>query len=185
MRIKYKVFIVLFMIVMILFSSGITYSIFNSTAALITENKKIAKFVFNASKVDLIEIPLVDMYPGSVEEYLFSVTNASQETISNITIEYQITIKTYHFMPLVIELISIEDDKEILIMNCNETYSRNSSNELVCNSSTLTMDYDAEVLNNYKLKVSFPEEYNTEEYSDLVDYIDLEISSWQKIGEKK
>lgn len=184
MKIKYKIFIILFLAVMTLFCSGITYSIFNSTATLNTVNNKIAKFVFNASKLDLIEIPLVDMAPGSVEEYLFAVTNSSQDTISNITIEYQITIKTYHFIPLVIELIDIDGEEESLIMKCDETYSRNSSNEIVCNSDVLTMSYDDEILDNYKLKVSFPIEYNSSEYSNLVDYIDLEISSWQKLEEK-
>ena len=35
--------------------------------------------------------------------------------------------------------------------------------------------------NNYKLRISFPEEYNDEIYSNLVDYIDIEIKSWQKV----
>ena len=34
---------------------------------------------------------------------------------------------------------------------------------------------------NFMLKVSFPKECNSYDYTELVDYIDLDISSWQKI----
>ena len=37
------------------------------------------------------------------------------------------------------------------------------------------------VKKDFKIKVSFPEEYNGYEYIELVDYIDLDISSKQKI----
>ena len=32
----------------------------------------------------------------------------------------------------------------------------------------------------FKIKISFPEAYNNLEYTELVDYIDIDISSWQK-----
>jgi hypothetical protein len=42
------------------------------------------------------------------------------------------------------------------------------------------MGYSVLKLDNYKLKVTFPSQYNGEVYSDLVDYINIEIKSWQK-----
>ena len=45
------------------------------------------------------------------------------------------------------------------------------------------MQYTTNVNDDYELKVEFDEKYNEEEYSDLVDYIDIEIKSWQKVGE--
>ena len=35
-------------------------------------------------------------------------------------------------------------------------------------------------LDNYIIKVEFPKECNGIEYSELVDYIDVKIKSWQK-----
>jgi len=33
----------------------------------------------------------------------------------------------------------------------------------------------------YKLKITFPKEYNDVTYSNLVDYLNIEIDSWQKL----
>ena len=66
-------------------------------------------------------------------------------------------------------------------MTCDEDYSRNSENALVCNSKIWEMSHNATTTQDFKIKVSFPKEYNSEEYAELVDYIDFDISSWLKI----
>lgn len=186
MKIKYKFLLGLFIMIMLLLSSGITYSIFNSGSTLSTPDQQIAKFVFDTNVVDYIELNLTNINPGDTKEYLFSVSNSQSENLSNITVDYEITVKTYHFMPLTIELYKIDaDSNETLIMSCNENYyTRNSSNELICNSPTQIMSFSSEVLDNYKIKVAFPSEYNSEAYANLVDYLDLEISSRQKLEEQ-
>ena len=86
-------------------------------------------------------------------------------------------------MPLIIELY--KDDE--LVMTCDEDYSKHSRNEdnaLVCKTDIWEMEHNATKTENFKIKVSFPIAYNTYEYTELVDYIDLDISSWQKIEEK-
>ena len=181
-HLKYKVLIVLFALALLLFGSGITYSIFYSEAGGIVD-QKIAKFVFDAQKLDNLSLTIDDLYPSSSKEYLFSVSNNYQATKSDVTLEYQMTIKTFHFMPLVIELYKITDNNEELLLTCNEEqFSRNQENELVCNSAVQQMAYDEEVLDNYKIKVTFPAEYNTLEYTELVDFLDVEIKSWQKLA---
>ena len=105
-----------------------------------------------------------------------------KEVLSNVTLNYQIIIKTYHFMPLKLELYKVTEDKEELIMTCDENYSRNENNELVCNSPEQEMTYTKEAIDNYKIKAIYPNEFDGIEYSDIVDYIDVEIKSWQKLG---
>lgn len=75
------------------------------------------------------------------------------------------------------KLIYIKE--ETIVGACNETYSRNQNNELVCNMPVSSIDYITEKTDNYKLAINFPEEYNDSIYSGLVDYINLEIKSWQ------
>ena len=104
---KRRVIIVFVLIIAILFGSGITYSIFRSNTSG-SVNQKIAKFVFEAKEVDELNIPLADMYPGVTKDYSFSVTNKQDSKISNVTLNYQIIIKTYHFMPTVIELKKVD-----------------------------------------------------------------------------
>lgn len=175
---KIKILITLFILFIITFTIGLTYSAF-TTSADVNIDQKIAKFVFKANQLDHIELEVNDLVPGDSQEYLFSITN-KEEVNSDVALNYQIVIRTFHFMPLLIELYKVYGDNEFLIMNCNETYSRNSSNELVCNSPIGEMAKNEDTTNDYKLKVSFPKEYNTEEYANLVDFIDIEIKSWQK-----
>ena len=177
---KRKIIIVFVLIIAILFGSGITYSIFRSNTSG-SVNQNIAIFVFEAKEVDELNIPLADMYPGVTKDYSFSVTNKQDSKISNVTLNYQIIIKTYHFMPTVIELKKVDGKEETLVLTCDESFTRNSNNELVCNSQVLEMSHNIESLDNYKLVVKFPESYNDEMYKDVVDYIDIAIKSWQKI----
>ena len=98
-------------------------------------------------------------------------------------IQYQMIMKTYHFAPTVIELYKVlANETEELVLSCNETYTRNEQNEIICNSPIFEMSYSSLKIDNYKLKVTIPAEYSGIEYSDLVDYIDIEINSWQKLG---
>ena len=36
----------------------------------------------------------------------------------------------------------------------------------------------------FNIKVTFPEQYNSYDYTELVDFIDIDISSWQKTDSK-
>lgn len=181
-KVRLKIIIMLVCAIVLVCGSGITYSLFTSNTKLIA-NQEIAKFIFNAAKTDLIELPIADLNPGDSVDYTFNVANTLDNATSEVTINYQMTIKTYHFMPLEIKLYKVTSEEETLILTCDETYSRNEDNQLVCNTENQKMSHDTEVLDNYKLEVIFPEEYNSEIYTDLVDYIDIEIKSWQTTGE--
>jgi hypothetical protein len=49
----------------------------------------------------------------------------------------------------------------------------------------MTLKHSETNLDNYKITVEFPSEYNDEIYANLVDYINIEAKSWQKIGVKE
>jgi len=164
--------------VVTVFTVGIAYSAFSSDASINTVDQKIAKFVFDAKTKDSINLPLTDLKPNSSNVYQFSVTNSQENVVSNVTIEYQISVKTFHFIPLEIKLFKEGSGEAIL--NCDETFSRNSENVLVCNSPIEEFQFDKKKLNDYRLEVNFPSQYNGEEYADLVDFIDIDIKSWQK-----
>lgn len=178
---KKKAVIIVSIIVFILTLSGITYSMFTSEANMESVNSNIAKFVFNDQSLDEINIDLDNLYPGTTLEYPFYISNNEDQTISDTKIMYQITIKTYHFIPLNIELYSVENEEETLVGVCDETYTRNSSNELVCNMPEAELNKTSLQRDDYILKISFPSNYNSVDYSNLVDFIKISISSYQKI----
>ena len=174
---KYKVLLSLFVMMMFIFGIGITYSYFTSDVQMSSVDQRIARFVFDTETLDSLEIPLIGLVPGQSEEYEFSISNSSDYVRSDVTVLYQLTILTPHFTPLVIELYKGED----LIMSYDETYSRNDNNELVCNSPTQELSHSLDVLDSYRLVVTFDSDYDSEEYSNLIDYINLEIRSYQKV----
>ncbi len=184
MKIKKRIFMIIFLLIMIVLGLGVTYSAFTSEVNLII-NQEIASFIFETNQTDHISLALSDLKPGDKTSYKFSVSNNKEVNekvnISNVTIDYQILISTYHFMPLDIKLYKGESEEAILV--CDESFARNDSNEVLCTTEIQNMQYTTNVNDDYELKVEFDEKYNEEEYSDLVDYIDIEIKSWQKVGE--
>lgn len=178
-KIKYRIVIILFLLVSLVVGSCITYSLFHSSGRVIV-NQEIAQFVFDARNTDHIDLNLVGLTPGSSEDYLFSVTNKKNNKLSHVTLKYQITIKTMHTMPLDIKLYKVGNEEDELVLQCDESFSRDSDHYLLCNSSVEEMAYSSEVVDRYKINVSFPQEYNGIEYSDLVDTISVDIKSWQK-----
>lgn len=181
MKAKKKLILIVMLGVFVIFLTGITYSLFNSNVNLLSTNQGIASFVFETENLDSIDLELSGLKPGDKKEYLFSVTNTKKDKISDVTVNYQLTIKTYHFIPIIINLYKIEEEQEEFIDSCDENDSRNSENKLVCNMPISTLTNTVEQTDDYKLEIYFPSEYNDVSYANLVDFISIEIQSWQKI----
>ena len=173
-----KIIIIIILIICISIGVGITYSAYKIEASTKTNLVSLATFVFDTDKKDLINIPISDIKPGDDLEYKFSVSNSSKDKKSDVTIKYNIILKTMHFIPLDIKLYDKEDN---LVLTCDETTKRNELNELECTTEDIIMPYVEDITDEYKLKLNFSNEYNDIEYSSLVDYINLEIKSSQKI----
>lgn len=179
---KYKILLILLVLILLILGFGLTYSFFYSSSKLDSNEKDIAKFIFNVEDYNEFDIPLIGLTPGDIEEYSFSISNNYSGEISDVLVEYQITIKTYNFIPLIIELYAIDALEEAeLIFICDETYDRDLQNAIVCVSPIQEMGYTEEEINNYKIRVEFDSDYSDEIYSGLVDYIYVEINSSQKI----
>lgn len=174
---KKRVVIIVMLLCLIPFCFKITYSLFTSNASLTITDGEIAEFIFEAKRTNHIELEFENLNSGEGREYEFQVSNTKDDNITNVTTEYQIIIKTFHFMPLLIDLYKNDE----LVMTCDEiSYSRNSDNALVCKSDIWQLEHDSTKIDDFKIKISFPEEHNNLEYTELVDYIDIDISSWQK-----
>lgn len=180
---KKRILIIMIFFIVLLFGTGITYSYFISNGILNSTPKSIAKFIFNAVELDELNLPLADLKPGDSSDYLFSVSNTYDGEVSNVTIGYRLSIKTYHLVPLEIKLYNNDNNEELL--DCRENvYSRNVYNELVCTTSDIVMSHVDSILDNYKLTINFPNNFNDQKYAGLVDYIKIEINSWQRIEEQ-
>ena len=179
--IKKKLMIIVICSFILICGTGITYSLFTSNSNLIA-NQKIAQFIFEATTTDSIELPITNLNPGDEPvKYNFQVANNLEQKKSDVTINYQVIVKTYLFMPLDIKLYKEGIEEPILI--CDDAFSRNEeTNQLVCNSDIQKMAHNDKVTDKYTLELTFPEKYKSEVYSNLVDYIDIDINSWQSTG---
>ena len=178
---KRKLYLIFSLLAISVLISGVTYSAFHSEADLKVVNQKIAQFVFDAKQTDSISLPLTDFVPGDSRNYTFEVANKKDDIKSNVTLNYQITLESFHFIPFEIKLYEGEGENKELVLTCDESYARNEENKLVCNAPIEELKYHEGIINTYTLEVTFPSSYNSYNYADLVDYIDLKIKSWQVV----
>ena len=175
---KSKIIIILILVSVTLLGAGMTYSYFVANKSGSTTSKNIAKFIFDDNILDSLNIPLMDFKPGDEKTYDFKIGNSDAlDTVSDVTIDYELTILTPHYIPLIIQLYK----EETLILTCDETMNRNENNELICKTNVQELTHDQKSEDNYQLKVTFDDNYNTEEYANLIDYINIEIKSYQKV----
>jgi hypothetical protein len=66
---KKKIYIIGFILVGILLSVSLTYSVFNDESKLSSTNENFAKFIFNTEVLEEIDLSLVDLKPGDTKEY--------------------------------------------------------------------------------------------------------------------
>jgi len=171
-----KKIIIITVMILLLLTTGITYSLYTSSKDINIESS-LASFIVDVTKTDNFDIPLSNIEPGTELVYNFSVSNNSSEKSSDVFIIYNITLTTMHLMPLDINLYDSDGN---VVINCNESNSRNSKNELECISSDIEMAYDIDIKDSYTLKVNFDALYSESSYADLVDYINLKVDSYQK-----
>lgn len=179
---KKKIILILLVIYILIFGVNTTYSMYHSRSESKVE-LNFAKIIFNNEAIDSLSLPINDIVPGESSEYKFMVSNNKDGVRSEINIGYTISIETFNIIPVNIELYSSEEEEPIL--NCNkDSFVRNSENKLICKTEEYTLNFNSDNTNNYILKISF-DQYNenndiwTEEYSDLIDFVDIKINSWQ------
>lgn len=179
---KKKIILILLIAYILIFGVNTTYSMYNSSNNAEVQ-LNFAKIIFNNEEIDSLSLPISDLIPGESLEYKFIVSNNKDGIRSEINIGYSINIETFKIIPVNIELYNIEEEKPILSCDDKE-FKRNTENKLICNTENFKLDFDNDNTENYILKISF-DKYNenndiwTEEYSELIDFIDIKINSWQ------
>lgn len=119
--------------------------------------------------------------------YSFSVGNTNGKENAQIDLEYNLSIRTTTNLPLTYELYKNQeytDSDAINIIKTNEvaqdadgTYFRTITTDKVqLNYTDITTDI-------YQLVVRFPSIYNTTDYQDIIEAIEIDIDSNQVMDE--
>lgn len=117
----------------------------------------------------------------------FSIGNQAGEDIAEVDIEYELTLRTTTNLPLTYELYmnqSYTDQwatniikENIVNLDENGTYFRTMTTDKI------TLKYTEGKTNLYQLVVYFPENYNQENYQDIIELIEININGVQITGE--
>ena len=115
--------------------------------------------------------------------YTFSIGNQNEDETSEVDLIYVLTIRTTTNLPLTYELYMVQeydqsDAKNIIINNeiaqdDDGTYFRTITTESVY------LKYTEPTTNIYKLVIYFPANYNTENYQDIIEGLEILVESKQ------
>lgn len=130
------------------------------------------------------KILIKDIYPSDKSfDYTFSVSNFKQEDNGSITkraetdLQYELTFTMTTNLPLEYQIMkngSIINTKQDIITDTDGTYYKTFS----LGASEMRQGEDS--TDNYTIRVTFPKENDTNaEYSDLIEYIKLDLNAKQ------
>ena len=124
-----------------------------------------------------MELNLESLVPREEKyTYLFNIGNQDGEEVAEIDLEYNLTIRTTTNLPLTYELYmngeNIIKTNEI-IQDEDGTYFR------VITTDTQELKYREPKTNQYELVVYFSGKYNTINYQDIIELLEITVESKQ------
>ena len=175
--VKLIILILCFLIVLRIFV--LVWSKYESEATS-NANVDIAFYLFNEDFKQMT-LNLDKIFPKEEEYiYTFSIGNEEQGKTAEIDMEYDLKIRTTTNLPLTYELYINGNTENIIktneiVQDEDGTYFR----EITTNTENLY--YQEPKTNIYNLVVKFPESYNTKEYQDIIEMLEITIDSRQMV----
>lgn len=177
-----KLIILILLILLISRTITLTLSKFESNTSTVAEID-IAFYVLNTN-YQTMNINLDSLFPRQEPYvYRFSISNFDGENIAETDLEYDLKIRTTTNLPLNYKLYlneSYDDAGAQDIIQTNEII-QDDDNTYWRKLTTLTekMEYREKVTNEYELVIWFPEEYNTVQYQNIIEGIEIIVDSHQ------
>ncbi len=181
---------ILMLLYRIVFSS---FSLYESNAES-KADMDIAFFLLDTS-YETRSISLEDMAPGDTRKVTFSVANfyfkdieggAKEEVVSDVDMDYEIKIRTTTNLPLKFTLTksqeAIEENDIALNVNSQDDFGTyfttllNDSGQFISNNPDGTKNA---LSLTYALNIEFPKEYDTIEYQNIIECIEISVEATQ------
>ncbi len=164
-NIDLKNILVLVLITTIL-ATCITLSRYKSMFAAPRSYANVGKPIINVDTNQTMTLEA--MKPGDTKEYIFSVKNQEGNQTTDTAMAYTIKIETGSFLPLAIELYSVDNG---IVGTNNLLSSLNTTGEQQL--SIITESHD------YRIVVKWLGTDNNYQYSEEIDYIKIIVDSYQ------
>lgn len=179
-----KIAILLLSLMLLIRVISFTLSKYESRATA-NSNIQVAFYVLNKDFQNM-SLNLDSLFPSD-EPYIyeFSISNTDGTKRCETDMEYDLTIRTTTNLPLEYELYMNEKytdaestniiEKNEVIQDLDNTFFR------IITTNTETFLYSEEKTNIYQLVIHFPKKYNTINYQDIIDGIEITVDSRQII----
>ena len=179
-----KLLILVFVLILLIKMISFTYSKYESRANT-KPNIIVAFYVLNKDYQSM-NLNLDELFPRDEPYiYTFSISNTKGQKRCQTDLEYELSIKTTTNLPITYELYknqNYNDDNATSIKKTDEiiqdedgTYFR------IITTETESFSFREDETNIYQLVVHFPQEYNTINYQDIIEGIEITVNSKQII----
>lgn len=115
--------------------------------------------------------------------YTFSIGNEDENEVAEVDLTYDLTLRTTTNLPLSYELYMNQnygEDGATNIIETNEiAQDENGTYFRTMTTKEEELYYKEPKTNQYTLVVHFPENYNTEEYQDIIEMLEITVDSKQ------
>lgn len=119
--------------------------------------------------------------------YTFEITNEEEGKIAEVDLEYNLNIRTTTNLPLSFKLYMNEDYRldtsKNIIINSIEQKDEYGTYFKILQTEKQEFVHSIAKSNIYTLLIYFPKEYNTEDYQDIIDFIEITIDAKQVLDE--
>ena len=142
----------------------------------------IAFYLFNEDYQEMT-LNLGEIVPNGEEHtYNFSVSNNKDDKMAEVDIEYELVVKATTNLPLEYRFFKETDGDRVeateeVIQDEYGTYFKTFKID------KQTFTYTTPRVDNYTLTITFPEQYNHENYQDILDMIEVSVEAKQIIDE--
>ena len=117
----------------------------------------------------------------------FSIGNQAGEDIAEVDLEYELTLRTTTNLPLTYELymnqLYTDQGATNIIKENTVNLDEDGTYFRTMTTDKITLKYTEGKTNLYQLVVYFPENYNQENYQDIIELIEINVNGGQITGE--
>ena len=120
--------------------------------------------------------------------YNFSIGNEDGTDRAEVDLEYELTIRTTTNLPLTYELYMNQKYTDFgaqnIIKNNEIALDEHGTYFRTLTTEKINLSYKVGTTNLYQLVVYFPKEYNTENYQDIIELIEITVNAHQVTGKE-
>lgn len=179
-----KLLILLLCLILLIRLISLTLSKYESSAKT-TPNIQIAFYVMK-DDFQSMSLNLDSLFPSDEPKiYGFSVSNQEGDKVCATDMEYTLKIRTTTNLPIKYDLYMNQNyndsGAQSIVKSDNVEKDEDETYFRIITTDTIEFTHDVPMTNTYQLVVTFPAEYNTINYKDIIEGIEITVDSKQII----